>query len=94
MIVEEAAHRFIGKPSGIPGYGPRNLCAVCGLSEDQSRDLQCTEEGCPNLYHIDCLLDDPENDSHNRGELNVRIGIRNLRVVFVQDQTHSPTFSS
>ncbi|KAK3857034.1 hypothetical protein Pcinc_036689 [Petrolisthes cinctipes] len=77
MSVEGASHRLIDRPAGIPGYLPRQWCAVCGLKiTDTIRSQRCIERGCPNISHTACLDNEPEFNCANTQELRVRVGIR------------------
>ena len=75
MPVESVLHRQIERPSGIPGYRSGFWCAVCGRKADPEREPHCTEEGCPNVCHVNCLAGAPVYNCGNTGQLREQAGI-------------------
>lgn len=56
----EHRHVLIARPAGLPGYAPREWCAVCGKASGNGPILKCLTTDCPNVCHITCL-DESEN---------------------------------
>ncbi|KAK4315302.1 hypothetical protein Pmani_013473 [Petrolisthes manimaculis] len=95
MSVEGASHRLIDRPAGIPGYLPRQWCAVCGLKITNTiRSQRCIEQGCPNISHTACLDNEPEFNCANTQELRVRVGIRGPVTFRLPQVTPDPVWST
>lgn len=90
----EPRHVLIARPAGLPGYAPREWCAVCGKSSGSSAVLKCAAEGCPNTCHINCLSDNENFNCVDVQELRTSMSILD-KVIYVDvaqltDQEVSP----
>ena len=55
MSNNEREHTLIARPVSLPGYSPRQWCAVCGKTTIDKPSLNCEATDCPNLCHPRCL---------------------------------------
>ena len=87
IVLEEATHRLIERPSGIPGYRPQFWCAVCGRKAEVNKDLHCIEESCPNLCHRNCLHGVADYICGNTAELRQKANISDQVSFITRDLT-------
>lgn len=55
MSAAQGDHVLISRPAGLPGYAPREWCAVCGKNTANYSTIRCAGDNCPNTCHVSCL---------------------------------------
>ena len=70
--VVQTRHTLIARPAGLPGYAPREWCAVCGKTTANLDIQKCIGVSCSNTCHNSCL---DGNQNFNCSE------VANLRTV-------------
>ena len=81
-------HRLIARPTGLPGYEPREWCSVCGKSSANSTKINCKATDCPNVCHISCLGDNEEFSCDQVSNLRTTLNIVDNVVLYVDDSNH------
>ena len=75
MLSTPNQHARIARPEGLPGYEPREWCAVCGKSTANKGKVNCSYSDCPNICHPQCLGEDSHFTCTEVQRLRQAIGI-------------------
>lgn len=84
-----ARHALIARPAGLPGYTPREWCAVCGKTSINLEKKKCVDVNCPNICHTSCLADNENFDCLEVTNLRAALNIQD-RVIYVNTQLNEP----
>jgi len=79
-------HVLIARPSGLPGYAPREWCAVCGKTTANVDAINCLGTNCPNTCHSECLNGNEVFNCFEVSNLRTSLNIQD-RVIHINSGT-------